>query len=288
MNNKKYSKAVLAALLFALTLIQFSCKSFYELGSVVAKPISDYKLYNSLIDSSLNYTNFYIKKFSANYSVDGVSKNFKGSIKIKKDSIIWISIDAPVGGIEVVRLLITHDSVKMIDRLKKRFFVDDFSFFSEKLNVELDFNAIQSILTNSVFRVTNEEKEKAFVRDFDGRIIDNKYVFISEKAKKIDRKLKKEKLNKLDRFNYQRIDIDPSLMRITDMTVKEFDDSRNIGIKYRDFSNFENRKFPQRMSFEVQDPKHLLSCSIKFTKITFEEELKFSFSIADKYERIFP
>lgn len=270
-----------------IALFQFSCKSFYEIGVEKAKPISDNKLYSGLIDSSLNYQSLYVKRFTANFSVDGISKNFNGSIKIEKDSIIWIDITAIVG-IPVARLLITPDSVKVIDRLKKTYFIDDFDFFSEKLNMDLDFYSFQSILTNSIFKIDNEEKEKAFIRSFNGKIIDNKYVFISEKAKKIDRKLKKDKLKKLDRFNYQRIDIDPSLMRITDILVKEFDASRDISIKYRDFTVFENRKFPQRLGFEVKDPKHSISCNIKFNKLTFAEDLRFSFTIPEKYERIYP
>ena len=288
MSNKIYSKTVLRALIVIIALFQFSCKSYYELGVKKARPMSDNKLYNGLQDSSLNYSSFYVKKFSASYSADGIKKSFKGTMKIQKDSLILITITAPVGGIEVARLLVTPDSVKMIDRLKKRYFIDDFGFFADKLNMELDFNSFQSILTNSLFSVVNNEKEKAFIRNFDGKIVDNKYIFVSEKARKIDRKLKKDKIRKLNRFGYQRFDIDPSLMRITDVLVKEFDDARNISIKYRDFTPFENRKFPQRLSFEVQDPKHLLSCNVKFNKISFNEKLRFSFKISDKYERIYP
>ena len=272
-----------------MALFQFSCKTIHELGVVKAKPLSDNKLYHGLIDSSLNYKSFYVKRFSASYTVDGIKKSFKGSIKIQKDSIIWISISAPVGGIEVARLFITPDSVKMINRHPKKFyFVDDFGYFERKLNIDLNFQALQSILTNSVFKAANDDKDKAFIRSFNGKIVDNKYVFVSEKTRKIDRKLRKDKLKKLHKFNYQRFDIDPALMRITDILVRDFNEARNVSIRYRDFKKFETNKFPQRLSFEVQDPKHLLSCSIKFNKITFDEELNFSFKISDKYERIYP
>ncbi|BAX80162.1 DUF4292 domain-containing protein [Labilibaculum antarcticum] len=287
MSNRIYLKTTLRVLVIIIALFQFSCKSFYKLGVEKAKTMSDNKLYSGLIDSSLNYQTLYVKRFAANFSVDGISKSFKGSIKIEKDSIIWIDISATVG-IPVARILITPDSVKMIDRLKKTYLIDGFDFFSEKLNLDLDFDSFQSILTNSIFKLDNEEKEKAFIRSFNGKIIGNKYVFISEKARKIDRKLKKDKLDKLDKYNYQRIDIEPLLMRITDIFVKEFDTSREISIKYRDFTVFQNRKFPQRLNFEVKDPKHLLSCNIKFNKITFDEKLRFSFTIPDKYDRIYP
>lgn len=271
-----------------MALFQFSCRSVQELGIVKAKPISDGKLYRNLLDSSLHYNSFYVKKFTANFTIKDVKKSFKGAIKIQKDSLIWISITAPVGGIEVARLLISKDSVKMIDRMKKKYFIDDFNFFNERLNVDLNFESLQSILTNSVFTAVNSEKEKSFVRGFNAKIINNMYVFISEKSRKVDRKLRKDKLRKLNRFGYQKIDIDPALMRITDVLVKDFEDARDISVKYRDFKSYDNNKFPQRLSFQVKDPKHLLSCSLKFNKISFDEKLRFSFKISSKYERIYP
>lgn len=286
-NNSNYHKIQWFIVLF-LIFIQISCKTTYNLGVEKAKPLTDAKLYRNLIDSSLHYESLFIKKLSASYSVNGVKKSFKGSLKIQKDSLIWISITAPVGGLEVARLMISQDSVKLIDRLKKQYFIDDYDFFRDNLNVDMNFEALQAIITNSVFKASNEEKEKAFIRDFNGRIIDNMYVFTSEKPKKVDRKLRKDKLKRLSRFGYQRIDIDPSLMRITDVLVKDFDDGSNINVKYRDFTMFEDRKFPQRLSFEVVDPKHSLSCNIKFNKISFDEELSFSFKISSKYERIYP
>lgn len=278
----------IGALLVVIALIQFSCRPVQELGIVKAKPISDGKLYRTLLDSSLHYNSFYVKKFTANFKVNEVKKSFKGAIKIQKDSLIWISITAPVGGIEVARLLITKDSVKMIDRMKKKYFIDDFNFFNENLNVDLNFESLQSIITNSVFTAVNNEKSKSFIRGFNGKIINNMYVFISEKSRKVDRKLRKDKLRKLNRFGYQKVEIDPSLMRITDVLIKDFEELRDVSVKYRDFKFYDNNKFPQRLSFQVKDPKHLLSCSIKFNKISFDEKLKFSFKISSKYERIYP
>jgi len=288
MENRIVFKFIFRALVVTLALFQSSCKTIHELGSISARPVSDNKLYHSLIDSSLHYNTFYVKRFSAYYNIDGIKKSFKGSIKIQKDSIIWISITAPVGGIEVARLLITPDSVKMINRLKKNYLEDDFDFFIQKINVDLNFKALESILTNAIFKSVNEEKDKAFIRSFNGKILDNKYVFVSEKARKIGRKLKKDKYRKLQKYNYQRFDIDPALMRITDIEVRDFEDSRNIKIKYRDFMNFENSKFPQHLNFEVKDAKHLLSCGIKFNKIILDEKLRFSFKISNKYKRIHP
>jgi hypothetical protein len=289
MRSRKKSRNILGILVLFISLFQFSCSTIHEIGYVKARPMSDSRLYKKLQDSSLVYKTMYVKRFSANYTMDGIKKSFKGSIKIQKDSLIWISITAPIGGCEVCRLMISPDSVIMITRHpKKTYFIDDFDFLSRKLNMNLNFKILQSALTNSVFEAVNPEKEKAFIRKFNGKVIDNKYVFISEKARRIDRRLRKDKLKNLSKFGYQRIEIEPSLMRITNILVKDLVESRDVSFKYTDFRTIKDQKIPQRLSFNVHDPKHLLSCNIKFNKVILDQKLKFSFKIAKNYKRVYP
>ena len=144
-----------------------SCKTTYRLGQSKARAISDNRLYKAVIDSSLHYNSLYIKRFSANYKVNGKGKSFKGSIKILRDSVIWVQINAPIGGLEVLRIYITPDTVKILNRLKKTYSVTDLSYLSEKLKFNLDFNTLQSILTNHLFDFKNyNEKRKPFIRSF--------------------------------------------------------------------------------------------------------------------------
>jgi hypothetical protein len=284
MISKHFRKIIISGAIIFIALLQFSCKPGYELGTTLAKPISDNKLYHRLVDNSLDYNTLYVKRFSANYSIDGLKKSFKGSMKIQKDSIIWIQMSAPIVG-EVARVLITPDSVKFINRLKKEYFVGDFEYLNEALKIDLDFETIQSVLTNSVFEYCKEDN-RSFIRNFKGKVVDNKYVFISSRASKINRKIKKDKTKKLNHINYQRFEIDPSIYRITDVFVRQFDEPRSLLIKYSDFKDFDEQKFPQQLQFDVRDAKHLLSCKIKFNKIIYDQKLKYSFRISSKFKKI--
>lgn len=53
------------------------------------------------------------------------------NIRIKKDSIIWMSL-TPLFGIEVARALVTQDSLVLMNRLNKEYMVYDFKNLSEK------------------------------------------------------------------------------------------------------------------------------------------------------------
>jgi len=289
MKVDRLKKSVVGSVFILLVLLQVSCKSTYKLGQVRAHGISDNKLYKHVVDSSLQYKTLFVKRFSAHCEVNGKGQSLKGSIKILKDSIIMVQINAPTGILEVARLYITPDSVKLIDRLKKKYVLSDFTYLSKKLGMNTDFNTLQSILTNSIFQFKDkDEKERPFVRNFKSKMIDNKYVFISDKASKVNRKLRKEKLWKLNKFNYHRFEIDPALMLITDILVREFDEERNISLKYRDFIDVGQQKFPSELVFNVKDTTQSLSCKMKYNKLVINQNLKFPFRISSKFERLYP
>ena len=281
--------SLLSIALLLLIFLQFSCKSTYELGQKRAHGMSDNKLYNQILDSSLTYNTLWVKRFSANYESKGKSQNVKGSIKILRDSIIMVQVNAPTGILEVARMYITPDSVKVLDRLKKKYTVSDFVYLSNKLNMDVDFYTLQSILTNEIFQLQNfNERQRPFIRSFKGKVIDNKYVFITDKASKVERKIRKDKYWKLHKFNYQRFEIDPSLMKITDVLVKEFGEERDISLKYRDFINLDGQKFPSELVFKVKDSIQSVSCKLKYNKLVIDQELKFPFKVSSKFERIYP
>ncbi|RXQ95069.1 DUF4292 domain-containing protein [Ancylomarina salipaludis] len=285
----RMKNCLLGSAFLLLLLLQFSCKSTYELGRKRAHGISDNRLYNQIVDSSLSYKSLWVKRFSAHYESNGKSQNVKGSIKILKDSIIMVQINAPTGILEVARIYITPDSVKIIDRLKKEYLTSDFFFLSEKLNMNVDFYTLQSILTNSIFQLRDlYERQRPFIRNFKGKAIGDKYVFLSDKAAKVERKLRKDKYSRLYRFNYQRFEIDPSLMKITDVIVREFGEEREMVLKYRDFVKLEEQKFPSELVFKVKDSIQSLSCKLKYNKLEIDEDLKFPFKVSNKFKRIYP
>lgn len=69
-------------------------------------------------------------------------------LRMQKDSCIWISI-RPVLGIELVRVLITPDSVKMINFFKKTLTVRSADSLQQLLNIPYDFSTLQDLLVGN-------------------------------------------------------------------------------------------------------------------------------------------
>ena len=63
---------------------------------------------------------------------------------MRRDSIIWVT--AGLAGFEGVRAVLTHDSVRVINRLEKTYFSGGYDYLSKLLNVPVSFAQMQTLL----------------------------------------------------------------------------------------------------------------------------------------------
>src|SRR5687767_4739364 len=84
-------------------------------------------------------------KFNADINNEGKSNSVKGRVRIRRDSLIWISIKSDVAIIEVFRILNSPDSVQLVNYLDRKFFVDKFSSIKEFIKHDVSFHMVQNI-----------------------------------------------------------------------------------------------------------------------------------------------
>jgi len=90
---------------------------------------------------------------------EGQETKINAQIRIKKDSVIWISVKAPLG-IEVFRTMITPDSIYYMSRMNKTYFVKNISHIKEVVKADVSFIKLQEILFASPnITVLNSDKE---------------------------------------------------------------------------------------------------------------------------------
>lgn len=283
-------KRVFKYLLFVvLALVVVSCASTKDIKvKRKIKPISDNKLFNHVIDSSLDYSALYFKKFSVSINNNGKKNTYKGLMKIQRDSAIWISMTAPLG-IEVARILITEDSVKLVDRYHKQYFKGDFDIIASKFNNEFDFYTIQSILTNDLFEFPKYD-DKPFVRNFKGKVKNDSYVFYTFNERRLEKKYRrierKNKRNKEASIVYQANYIDPDTFRITEVLIDELSKDWRFNIKYNDFKRVAGQLFPMKINFWVEAGEKRFSCKVSYSKMLFRKDVKLSFKIPSSYKKM--
>lgn len=96
------------------------------------------------INTPLNFTTFY-GRAKANFSSPQASGNATVYIKMKKDSVIWISITGPLN-IEGARVLVTPDSVKIINKLENTVQLSSIARLQQITKLPLNFNDFQNII----------------------------------------------------------------------------------------------------------------------------------------------
>jgi len=89
-------------------------------------------------------------RYTGRAQMDEEKIPFLGTLKMVKDSIIWVSLRSSLG-IELGRILARPDSVWMYSKLLKIKEKGDWKLVEEFSGYALDFNALQGILTQSLF-----------------------------------------------------------------------------------------------------------------------------------------
>ena len=275
MSKSKQSFLYLPVAFFLLLIILSSCSTQRKIIRAPLKEEGAEYLFNELKEHELQYT-WLTAKFSAEYKNKGKSTSFNGQIRIRKDSVIWLSF-SPALGIEVFRIMLTQDSVKYINRMNDTFFVGDYDYVNQYLNTNIDFDLLQSFLTGNDLSFYENGKFRAG--------IDNGIY----KLMTADRmKLKKFVRNSLEnmRVLIQTIWIDPVNFKITRANVKEIREPNiQLEAQYSSFEKIENQLFPKEMSFDISADNDLY-LNVIFNKITVNAPQGFPFRIPQSYRPV--
>ena len=186
-------------------------------------------------------------------------------IRMRKDSVIWISISKL--GFEAARVMIRQDSMIVMDKIHSEYSVYGFNELSKKFNFKLSFGLIQSILVGNmpiskkVNQKFKKEKDYFMLRQEEGKVLIDSY--IGEK----NRRLKK--------------------LMATDQPSKT-----SLTLDYDDFTELNNYVFPYtsliQVDYQSDKDKQFYQTvfRIKHQKIELvEQTLTFPFVIPVKYKR---
>lgn len=136
-------------ILLSLLLIISSCKTTRNLSDTnysgkMTKEVALQKIKENAID---------FKYLNANLNIDVDSEPFTGSLngklRVIKDSVIWMSFSK--FGFEGARVMLTKDSIFMVERIQKTFVRKSLSEASEDVEFELSYNMFQDFLIGQPF-----------------------------------------------------------------------------------------------------------------------------------------
>ncbi len=285
----------LKLIVFILLLIVLgfsSCKTTREISTANVKPIGTAKLLKNVEENRLVYESFSISRINCQFSSNQSKTSFKISLKAIKDEKILASItklNVPVG-----RVLLTPDSVIYVNYIDRNYFVDDYTFLSNFLNIDLDFATIQSIISNSAFSYRNDEKEKDF-KTFSTSIESGMYVLQSEKERKVYKMDVKGKTGKIDRrlkrlddnaLILQKMSFNPSNFALTKLLIEDKTNDRKMEMIFDDFVKVMNKDYPGSIDMSFNSESDNVGLKIKMSGFSTEKLNSLNLEIPEKYQQI--
>ena len=216
-------------------------------------------------------------KANVETQIDEKEESFDIKVKIRKDSAMLISIQYLLG-LEVAKVLITSDSVKMVNYIQKTYFKGDFAFINQLLNTDLDYDVLQSVLFGNSAEFHDEETRLKPVADRQ-----NCHYLLSTERK---RKLKKIMHGDSEiKDELQILTLNPDNYKII---KNEFDDpiaKRKFTAHYSNFTQKDSVYAPYRVNIEVQAEKKA-KVKIDYVRIEKNTTQKLSLNIPSKYDPI--
>ena len=211
-----------------------------------------------------NYIDF--KTFSAKIKVDysdnrGKQPDVNAFVRIQKDSLIWISINATFLNIEAFRILISKDSIWILNKLEKEIESHSLDYLESVAHIPLDFKTLQDLIVgNPIFL----GKQVVAYRKTENRVLIST---IDEHFKNLltlslnDNLVERSKLD----------DLNVALNRTGDLT-------------YFDYENKTGTFFSTLREITVAE-KTKVDIMLNFKQYDFNNQLSFPFSIPKNYKR---
>lgn len=220
--------------------------------------VENNKLVFAIPDFEYMFTKTKIHYKDSDYNV-----STSANIRIKKDSIIWLSI-SPLLGIEAARAMITQDSMVLMNRLNREYTVYNFKNLSEKFHFDINYQLIQSmILGNMPMRPESSNQ-----------IISSRHFYIV-----------KQQNGPYTIENY----ISRELMELQKVQMQEKPTNNSLTLEYENYKPLAAFSIPfnSYISFNYEQGSEVKNTeiNIKHGRAELASALLFPFDIPSRYER---
>lgn len=131
-------------------LVLSGCKSSKKVGTVVS---GGAKAHNEFFEAMEEHSfRFNTMTARLNAELKGTKNNMSSRVDLKmvKDSAFQLSVQ-PFLGIEVFRAEFTVDSIKVVDRMNKRYVAERYADLKGQTPIEFNFYNLQALFTNHIF-----------------------------------------------------------------------------------------------------------------------------------------
>lgn len=204
--------------------------------------------------------NYVTAKAKVKITREGKDFSLTFNIRAQKNERVWISVNA-LGGIEVARVLMTKDSVKIIDRFSKQYHAADYTFLSGILKTDVNFQLIQDLMFG------NSPNEYNYM---ESAISQNEatYQFVGK--------------NKTSNFE---IEVRKDDFRLHTISLTDLNDiKRTVKAGYSGYKSLDQSIFPYLINATASSQKEAVTLNLEYVKVEKVNNLEFPFNVPKNFD----
>ena len=241
--------------IIALPLFLFACGSKKDVITSSLKYHSSKSIIKNVNQNHFDY-NWFMAKLSGKIEIDEVDTPVSANLRVRKDSVIWISISALLG-IEVARIQITQDSLKLINRINKTYWIGDFEDIGSVYGIPANYNQLQGILVGHI------SFENTKIRSV---ISENKYLVFNKNKKEVPQ---------------SKVWIDSRFLIDTYLLEDELE--KSLTIRYLEYEKHAQKWIPLKLNLLLANIDEQIEANFTYSKVNINTPKKVNFNIPESY-----
>ena len=210
---------------------------------------------------ALNQTGYHTLSAKAKLTWDDTKsqQDFSATLRMKKDSIVWMSITGPMN-VEAARVLIKPDTFQLLNKVNTEYTGHDFSYINNWLLFPVSFPMLQQILSGE----RPDIHEKASTAAYQ----DSMFIIYAENNNLLEK-----------------IWVNSGNYTIAKILLKDKLLTQQMSITFDSYNLLEGKPFSYHRVIEVNRDGAILVLTIDFTKVKLNENLSYPFEVSEKYKR---
>lgn len=226
------------------------------------------EFFRSAMDRSFAFTTM-TARLNVELDIPGKEMSSRVDMKMVKDSAFQLSVQ-PLLGIEIFRLELTRDTIKIVDRLNKRYMVENYSNLQGQTPIEFNFYNLQALFINHLFLPGESEVRERHYRRF-----------------KLNQDGLQAKISVRDVMGLLYAFSMDGDQKLLSTIVSGPSGSYGLNWNYDNFRLVGDQPFPMLMDVSLNKAGNTIGgVKIHYSRIKLDEPIKLDFSIPSKYKRV--
>jgi hypothetical protein len=232
-------------------------------------------------------------KLDAEFTSGEEQQGFKATVRMRKDSAVSVSV-SPALGIEVLRLLVDKDSLKMVSDIPgdKYVFLGSVNQLTDLAKIDLDLSTLQDLLIGNPIGLSREEgRMKSGIEKVDVEY----YTLVSRMSRRVRRASEDQDslINRDGRRVPKRLEdndwisskfwIESNLYKVVKCELTDIRTKRMVQINYSEFDEEDPSHYPHKCNIQIDDVKGKTALDFKIVRLNTQNHYDFSFDYDKDY-----